>query len=123
MDKSVEYPEELLYQNIFPYTFIPETAVEKKTFITMAFNGFQLVDNAYKSGYITLNVFTHKDLMKTDYGKTRTDFIIQEIDRIFNGIDGISIGKLQYDSAGDLVVNNSYYGMSIRYKMWEFNRL
>lgn len=123
LDIPTSNPEELIYENIFPYGFIPQTADEKKTYITLGTGQFERVESKYKSGIIRINIFTHQDLMKTDYGTTRTDFILQEIDELFNGAEGISIGQFQYERSGQLMVDNTYYGCYVEYKMWEFNRL
>jgi hypothetical protein len=75
----------------------------------------------YKSGNIFIYVFTHKSLMKTDYGMSRTDFLINKIDEVFNQTRELGIGKLKFESISDFIINDTYLGTWIEYKNYDFN--
>ncbi|WP_253957055.1 hypothetical protein [Paenibacillus oleatilyticus] len=113
--------DELVYNHIFPYRFIPEVNESKKTFITLSLRKFQLINNSFKKGLIYLNIFTHRDLFKTDYGCTRIDFILNKVDEMFNQKRGIGIGQLEFVDMDEIVVNEKYQGNYICYKPVDFN--
>lgn len=121
----VENPGSYLYKNIFPYRHtIPEVEKEKKTYITMDFANFALINNYYKDFTMGIYVFTHKDLMKIKedgHNKLRVDFIISEIDKIFNRARGFGIGRLQFSGLQSLTINNNFLGSVIIYETIEFN--
>ncbi|MBU7316144.1 hypothetical protein KQX66_10760 [Paenibacillus sp. SM 69] len=122
MRSSVSDPaDELVYNHIFPYRFIPEVNESKKTFITLSLRKFQLINNSFKKGLIYLNIFTHRDLFKTDYGCTRIDFILNKVDEMFNQKRGIGIGQLEFVDMDEIVVNEKYQGNYICYKPVDFN--
>jgi len=114
-------PTTLIYERIFPYQFVPDIQDTTKTFITLSFNRFRLVNNSFKSGYIHFYVFTHKSCMKTDYATLRTDFLVNKIDSIMNQSVDFGIGKLQFNNMDDIIINNNYIGNVIEYKNYEFN--
>ena len=111
----------LIYNNIFPYRKIPDVTTVQKTYITTRFGGYRKVKNIYKTGTITFFIFTHTDLLRTDYGELRTDFIVSEIDQLFNDSRNFGIGRLEFDAMDELDINDSYTGMWIRFKLLEFN--
>jgi hypothetical protein len=118
---TLDDPSILVYENIFPYRFIPDTNTERKTFLTVSCRKIKKVNNAFKAGFLTLAVFTHKELFKTNYGETRVDKVMSLIDEIFNSSRGIGIGKLEFVEMDELIVNDKYMGAYISYKPIDFN--
>ncbi|OPH47743.1 hypothetical protein BC351_10550 [Paenibacillus ferrarius] len=114
-------PSSLIYENIYPYRFVPDLNTHQKTFITLSFRGYKPVDGYYKSGLVYFNVITHKDLIKTDYGALRYDFIIQKIDELMNNTRGLGIGNTQFHSMDELYIDEKYMGMFIAYKLLDFS--
>lgn len=115
-------PVGLIYQNIFPHRFIPDIKMETGTYITFALGDFKLVNNNFKTGIVSINIFTHRDTFKTEYGCTRTDFIVNKVDELLNYKDGIGIGKLQFKSLNEYVINEKFQGYVITYQPVDFNR-
>lgn len=121
---DIERTSQLIYRNIFPFNFIPpQEENEKRTYLTFRFRKFRPVNGFYKSGDIWINVFTNRDLYRTDYGVLRIDFIIDKVDELLNGIEGISIGKLQLAEMDEIYVNQNYSGSYLIYKTYDFNKL
>lgn len=114
-------PYELIYEHIFPYRKVPKIDEKMKTYITMSFKNYSLANNRFKSGYIYINIFTHHDLVRTDYGVLRYDFIASEIDKLMNEKRGIGIGKIEFYDMDELFVNEKYLGVYLAYKLYEFN--
>lgn len=121
LTNPVADPSSIIYSNLFPYKFVPDIQSGEKTFITMMFSDFQLVNTVYKSGCIWFYVFTHKNLMKTDYGILRSDYIINQIDEVMNQSRELGIGKLQFEGMSDFSVSEDYLGGWIKYKNYDFN--
>jgi hypothetical protein len=118
---SLEDPVVLRYNHIYPYRKVPKVDENMKTYITLRCGNFKKVGNKFKSGLITFYVFTHVDLMPTDYGFLRVDYIINKIDEIFNETRDFGIGKLEFDSMDEFDINESYTGTWIRFKVMNFN--
>lgn len=119
---DISDPYSLIYENIFPYRFIPkdDETETKKTYITLSFGRYTPNNTHYKSGLVYINVFTHKDLFRTNYGSLRTDYLLNEIHKKVNHSDGLGIGKAQLHMMDELYVNNSYQGNYIAYKLYDF---
>lgn len=123
LDKpDIENPSELVYKNIFPYRFIPsKDDSEMKTYITMSFRKYRSINSYFKTGYVHIHIFTHKDLHRTEYGTLRTDYLLSQVDKALNQQTGIGIGKLEFDEADEYFVNEKYMGMYVSYKPVDFN--
>jgi len=109
----------LIYSQIFPYQYTMNIVDEMKTYITMSFGNYKYVNNVLKSGIFSLYIFTHKQLMKTDNG-LRTDYILDQIDTMFNKKRGVGSFSLELYSGGDFKVNDDYFGSVISYKFTDF---
>ena len=111
----------LVYSSLFPYQYVPSVTTEAKTFVTMGFNNFKYINNIFKSGILTFYILVHHSLMSTDY-HLRTDYILNQIDLLFNKKSDVGFFNLELYSGGDFIVNENYYGMSVSYKFTDFNR-
>jgi hypothetical protein len=105
----------LIRTQIYPRRFIPETTTEQKTFITMKFSGFRMVNASIKTGRIIFYVFTHSNLLPTDYGD-RVDYIIGEIDTMFNDERGVGLGKMYLSNMEEFEINSFFLGSMLEYK-------
>lgn len=113
-------PASIIYSQIYPYQYVSSIESEPKTFITMSFGNYRYVNNCFKSGVLNFYVFTHKSLIsKSNYG-LRTDFIIDEVDSMFNKSDSVGVFKLELNSGGDIKLDDEYFGSVISYKFTDF---
>ena len=89
----------------------------------MAFDNFRPVDKSkeIKSGRIVFFIIVHEDLMVTNKG-LRTDYILYEIDGIFNDLHGIGIGGIELIDAGDFSLGeaSNYMSICVMYKITDF---
>jgi hypothetical protein len=113
-------PRELLFKNIYPFPFVPDTEDEQKCYITMKFK-YKPNGNMYKLGKISIYVFAHQDILKTSYPWLRTDFIINEIDKLFNETRELGIGELQFGGMEDMKFSQVHSGICIDYVNLSFN--
>ncbi len=109
----------LLYQQVFPYAYVPNIETKARTYITMSFGDFRYINNVFKSGIVTFFIFTHISLVPTMYG-LRYDYISHQIDKIFNKNYGVGAFTLEINSSGDLNVSESYFGSTLSYKFTSF---
>jgi len=114
-------PTIVLYNNIFPYRFPAILSDEEKIIISFGFGNYKKYNNVFKTGKIDFYVLMHKGLIRTDYG-LRLDYIINQLDILFNSNEKISIGVLEFDRFDDLPpINDNYIGCIISYKTLEHN--
>jgi hypothetical protein len=118
---DIEDTSVLIYNKIYPYKFVPVADDNANSYITLSFRNYDLVNTSFKSGYIYINVLVHINLMQTDYGWLRSDYILSEIDKLMNQQRGIGIGKPQFYKMDEMYVNDKYFGIYIAYKMNELN--
>lgn len=117
---TLEDSTTLLYSQILPYMKVPKIQDEAKTFITMKF-GYKPDGAYYKVSTVYFYVVTHISLIKTDYGNLRYDYLINQIDMLFNSQRGLGIGKLPFYAMDDFQINDNWIGAYIGYKSTEFN--
>jgi len=115
--------ESLKYTQIYPYKKATSKIEGIKSYITMAFDNFRPVDKSkeIKSGRIVFFIIVHEDLMVTNKG-LRTDYILSEIDGIFNDLHGIGIGGIELIDAGDFSLGeaSNYMSICVMYKITDF---
>ncbi|MFD0587817.1 hypothetical protein ACFQZE_07365 [Paenibacillus sp. GCM10027627] len=113
----------LVYKNIFPHVFIPEIGTKRATYLTISCRKFKksTKNPACKVGHLRLEVFTNKELFKTDYGVTRIDYITNKIEELFNSQRGIGVGGLEFFEFDELIINNQYMGAYLMYRSVDFN--
>lgn len=116
--------DSLLFSQIFPCDFTVGLQSEAKSYITMKFKYQKYKGgNDYKIGYILFKIFCHQSLIKTDYGKLRYDYLLEQLNRLINNSRGTSwLGRIQWDGMEDMVVDSEkkYIGVSVLYKNIEF---
>jgi hypothetical protein len=85
----------------------------------MMFGNYKYIDNVFKSGNVSFYIMCHNSLLDTDYG-LRHDYILDQIDSMFNQQYDVGNFNLILDGGGDLPVNENYYGATISYKFTDF---
>jgi hypothetical protein len=89
----------------------------------MAFDNFRPIDRSktVKTGRISFFIIVHKELVRTNEG-LRQDYILSEIDSIFNDLHGLSIGGIELIDAGDFSLgeDSDYMGICAMYKITDF---
>ena len=70
-------PEELLYQNIYPFVRVPGTQDKSRNYICFTVDDMELspTNPVMKTQYVQFVIFVHKDLIKTPYGIARHDLL------------------------------------------------
>ena len=121
-DDTVTAPNrDLMYTNIFPYAYLPDTEKETDTFVCFSVAIPRVENKTYKQMDIYFYVFTHQSLIRTSVG-LRTDLIVEAIDVMTNGALGLGIGRIKLDRLEDISPATRYHGLAVKYTVTDFNR-
>ena len=96
LNPNAKDPEDLLYQNIFPYFRVPITDTETLSYVTVCagFPETRYADNFVRQSYLTVCVIVHQSNMKTEFGSTLLDYLSAKIDDILNLSTKYGRGKM-----------------------------
>ena len=112
---------ELVYHNIFPFGVILETQTDAKTIITVEVTMPQVstVNYFFKDVLLVVNVICHQDLMRTDYGVPRHDYISKLICEILNGSTDFGYGEVSLVSNTENAFSERHAGRTMRFQTKE----
>lgn len=111
----------LVWNQIFPFCYVVDPAQEAKSYITMSFQYNK--SSIWKIGTVTFNLFCHKDIVKTDYGVLRYDFMLQRLQELIHNTKYETwLGKIECIGIRDMLVDDEgkYVGLIAQYKNTEF---
>lgn len=99
-DTDIEEPEELIGERIFNFIRYPKAPEEEVTYIAFEVDVPKVYSDRnylFKQLTITFYIVSHERLMPTNdiSGGVRNDLIAANIDKIFNGYEGMGKGPLQ----------------------------
>ena len=112
----------LMYSQLFPYQFIPETVDDAQTFICFDVDIVSVDNKTLYTPALYVFAFTHKDLLRLDEGGVRTDKLACEIDKELNGSRFFGLGELDLFSVERFVPIADYQGRILTYYAKDFNR-
>lgn len=113
--------DELVYKQIFPYYYIPETQTEVLPYVTMKVNGLGVRDKIYNKAEVFICVIAHQDCMKTNDGGTRIDLMGEIIEDLFNGKDDFGFGEMELKSNIEGYINYTHRCRELRFLVEDFN--
>lgn len=126
---NVELPDHyaslLAWDSIRPYKFVVGVQEEKKAYICMSFryDRSKTAANMWKPLTVAFYCFCHREMIKTDYGVLRYDFLANRISELLLDTRSESwVGKMEFDGMEDIVMNDTgeYVGVRIQFKNTEF---
>ena len=113
-----ECPEDLVYENLFPFIKIPGIQDESKNFICYEVDDMADIsrNDRMKQQIIQFVVFVHKDLIKTKYGAPRHDMFSYVIRDLFNRshLFGHEL-KLVQSKGG--ITDSNYYTRTLKFQL------
>lgn len=117
--------DDLIYRNVFPYSRIPDTQTEARSYITMTVDMPRVSTKNYffKDMVITIHVIVHEEKMKmpANYSANRADYIGSIINKMFNGNKNYGNVALEYVSDVEEILLNKFFVRSIRFRCNELN--
>lgn len=118
-----ENPEDLIYRQVFPLEYVPETVEEGKTFICCEVDIDKPFDKTYLLATIFVWVFTHKSLVRLPEGGVRVDEICSCIAEKLNGNYEYGLGTLDLNSVKRFAPMSDYQGKYMVFYATDFNQL
>lgn len=122
-----EFTEEgqrkLVYSQVYPYEFVPDTIEEATTFICCDVDIQEVIDKTYLVPVIYVWVFTHKSKLRLPTGGVRTDKICSEVAKEINGSRFYGLGETNLSSVRRFAPMSDYQGKVMTFRTTEFNRL
>lgn len=120
--KSVENPERLMYEQVFPYEYIPETVEHGQTFICCDVDIQRSSNKTFLQPALYVWVFTHKSRLRLPGGGVRTDRLASEIAKALNGSRNYGLGELDLYSVKRFAPITDYQGKVMLFQATDFNR-
>lgn len=125
-DLRLEDAGELMYKQVFPYEYVPETVQHGRTFICVDADLLSTGESTNKTVYrpvLYIWEFTHKDLLRLpDGGGVRTDRLAHEIAKALNGSRYYGMGELELYSVKRFAPMMDYQGKMITFHARDWNR-
>lgn len=122
-DVSMEDASLLVYEQVFPYEFIPETVERGKTFVCIDVDIQRAIGKTFLLPMIYVWVFTHKSKLRLSQGGVRTDKLCSEIAKAINGSREYGLGELELASVKRFAPMTDFQGKVMTFNAKEFNRL
>ena len=119
---SVENAEELVYKNVFPLEYLPETLSDGRTFVCIDVDVQSSVSKTFLIPIIYVWVFSHRSRLRLPEGGVRIDKLCSEICKEMNGSRLYSLGELNLSSIKRFAPVTDYQGRMMTFIGKEFNR-
>lgn len=120
--KESKVPDQsLLYKNIYPYAYTPDTVKDTDTFICHRIYIPRVNNKTLKNVKIVFYVFVHQDNIRTHDG-LRYDLIAERIESLFNGAMDLGVGRIELNEINDISPAPKFHGIALEYGVNEFNR-
>lgn len=122
IDGECENADDLIYKQIFPYYYIPETQQETLAYVLMKVNGLGMRNKIYNKAEVYICVVSHQDIMYVkNGGGTRIDLMGEIVEDLFNGRDDFGFGEMELLSNIEDSINTSHRCRVLRFIVEDFN--
>lgn len=115
-------PSELIYSQIFPFEYVPNTLEHGQTYICCDVDVQKTANKTFLSPVIYVWVFTHKSKLRLDKGGVRIDKLCAEISKVLNGSRYYGLGELDLYSVKRFSPITDYQGKVMMFTAKDFNR-
>jgi len=125
IDDTVELKnaKKLVYKQVFPYEYVPDTVEEGKTFICCDVDIQKTVNQTFLLPTLYVWVFTHKSKLRLPEGGVRTDKLCSKIAGAINGSREYGLGELDLYSVKRFAPMTDFQGKIMTFTGKDFNRL
>ncbi len=113
--------DDLIYKQIFPYYYIPETQTSAQPYVIMKVNGLGMKNKIYNKAEVYICVVSHQDRMQAKGGGTRIDLMGEVIEELFNGRDDFGFGEMELISNIESEINTTHRCRILRFIVEDFN--
>ena len=119
---DVEDAVSLIYKQVFPHEYIPDTVEEGHTFICVDVDLLSADNKTFYNPVIYIWEFTHKSKLRLPEGGVRTDKLASEIAREINGSRYYGLGELSLYSMKRFAPIVDFQGKALVFHAKDFNR-
>lgn len=116
-------PETLIYNQVYPYEYIPDVQEHGKTFICCEVDIGSVNGKTFLNPRIYLWVFTHKSKLRLPGGGLRVDRLTSEIVETLNGSRLYSLGELNLKNVRRFSPIVDYQGRTLEFTGRDWNRI
>ena len=114
---------QLMYTQVFPFEYIPQTIDEGKTFVCMEVEIQKTEGRTFLYPIIYIWVFTHQSQMRLPEGGVRVDKLCSEICEKINGSYKYGLGELSLSSVRRYNPSSDFRGKVMIFYAKDYNRL
>lgn len=115
--------EDLIYSQVFPYEYVPETVEDAKTFICSEVDITSVENQTFLRPTLYIWLFTHKSKVRMNEGGLRVDKLTSRIVKLLNGSRMYGLGELSLASARRFSPIANYQGRLLTFTARDFNCL
>lgn len=119
----VANPEKLIYEQAFPYEYVPETLEHGHTYVCCDVDIRRVDNSTFLTPTLFVWVFTHKSKLRLEAGGVRTDALCSEICELLNGSRMYGLGELNLYSVKRFAPVGDFQGKVMTFIAKDFNRL
>lgn len=112
----------LMYSQVFPFEYVPETVQEGHTYICCDVDIQRALNKTFFVPTLYVWVFAHRSKLRLpNGGGVRTDKMCSEICKAINGSRYYGLGELELSSVKRFAPMTDYQGKVLTFNMKEFN--
>lgn len=119
---TIESAPSLVYEQVFPYEYIPGTVEHAHTFICCDVDIQKVPDKTFLNPVLYVWVFSHKSKLRLPEGGVRTDKLVSEIAKAINGSRLYGLGELDLYSVKRFAPVTDYQGKVMTFHAKDWNR-
>lgn len=117
-----ENTDELVYKKLFPFYYIPDTQIDKFSYVMMKIDVFGTKNNLYNNVDVYICVMSHQDCMKVEKERgTRIDLMAECIEQLFSGRDDFGFGEMNLISNQETSMTDKHRCRILRFTVEDFN--
>ncbi len=119
---TLENAGELIYKQVFPFEYIPDTVEEGHTFVCVDVDLLNYDSKTFYYPVLYVWEFTHKTKLRLPEGGVRTDKLASEIARAINGSRYYGLGELNLSQIKRFAPIVDFNGKAMVFHAKDYNR-
>lgn len=120
-DDGVKDSKTLVYEQVFPVDYIPETVQKGQTFVCFDVDILSVSNKTFLTPVLYIWVFVHRSKLVLPEGGIRADKLCSEICKVINGSRYYGLGELNLSSVKRYALMTDYQGKLMTFRAKEFN--
>ena len=122
-DISMEDAESLVYEQVFPFEYVPETVQDGRTFICCDVDIQGIEPNkTFLHPVLYVWIFAHRSMLRLPEGGVTVDKLCSEVDKEINGSRKDGLGELNLYAVKRFAPMTDYQGKVMIFHAKDFNR-